>query len=158
MSVIARASARRSPATTDSARSSCLGFAGARFVMPERCLLPRRRIVHGRGRDAHSLLSAPRTEPYVRLSRIRLPPWVFDGEAVLRPWVKDTRRGEEAVQAGDQRAGNPGSVAAPFKGGDPELDDPVAEGRKRSAVGRHGVVVEEASDHACQPRPGLVEG
>src|SRR5882724_8594103 len=112
----------------------------------------------GRGRDAHSLLSAPRTEPYVRLSRIRLPPWVFDGEAVLGPWVKDARRREEAVQAGDQRAGNPGSVAAPFKGGDPELDDPVAEGRKRSAVGRHGVVVEEASDHACQPRPGLVEG
>jgi hypothetical protein len=25
---------------------------------------------------------APRTEPYVRLSRIRLPPWVCDGEAV----------------------------------------------------------------------------
>ena len=30
-----------------------------------------------------SLPSAPRTEPYVRLSRIRLPPRVCDGKAVL---------------------------------------------------------------------------
>src|SRR6266699_2732124 len=28
-------------------------------------------------RKGRSLLSAPRTEPYVRLSRIRLPPWVM---------------------------------------------------------------------------------
>src|SRR5260370_21913388 len=33
-----------------------------------------------RSRYGRSLLSAPRTEPYVRLSRVRLPPPVFDGE------------------------------------------------------------------------------
>ena len=40
------------------------------------------------------MLSAPRTEPYERLSRIRLPPWVLDGEALVWPWVQDTRLGE----------------------------------------------------------------
>ena len=30
----------------------------------------------------HPLLSAPRTEPYVRLSRIRLPPWVCNGKCL----------------------------------------------------------------------------
>src|SRR6266542_3324669 len=34
---------------------------------------------------------APRTEPYVRLSRIRLPPRVCDGEAIARPRVEDDR-------------------------------------------------------------------
>ena len=33
------------------------------------------------------LLSAPRTDPYVRLARIRLLPRVFDGEANVRPRV-----------------------------------------------------------------------
>src|SRR6476646_4189270 len=32
---------------------------------------------------------APRTEPYVRLSRIRLPPRVCDGAAIARPRVED---------------------------------------------------------------------
>ena len=36
----------------------------------------------------------PRTKPYVRLSRIRLPPWVFDGEALIRPRMLDARLGE----------------------------------------------------------------
>src|ERR1700730_7163755 len=34
---------------------------------------------------------APRTEPYVRLSRIRLPPRVCDGKAFARPRMKDAR-------------------------------------------------------------------
>src|ERR1700757_3100110 len=34
-------------------------------------------------------LAAP--EPDVRHSRIRLPPWMFDGEAVVGPQVKDAR-------------------------------------------------------------------
>src|SRR5215469_13452018 len=40
----------------------------------------------------------PRTEPYERLSRIRLPPWVFDGEAYARPRMKDSRFGEPVVR------------------------------------------------------------
>jgi hypothetical protein len=43
-----------------------------------------------RGTDAYRY-AAPRTKPYVRLSRIRLPPWVFDGEALIRPRMPDAR-------------------------------------------------------------------
>src|SRR5262249_17091514 len=39
---------------------------------------------------------APRTEPYVRLSRIRLPPRVCDGEALIRPRMEDDRFREPA--------------------------------------------------------------
>ena len=41
--------------------------------------------------------SAPRTDPYVQLSRIRLLPRVCDGEALVGPGVKDTRSGEPLV-------------------------------------------------------------
>src|SRR3954447_22354957 len=41
---------------------------------------------------------APRTEPYVRLARIRLPPWVFDGEAVAWPWMSYDRFGKPEVR------------------------------------------------------------
>src|SRR5262249_36685901 len=41
---------------------------------------------------------APRTEPYVRLSRIRLPPWVCDGEAIARPRMKDDRFREPGLR------------------------------------------------------------
>src|SRR5437870_2611271 len=34
---------------------------------------------------------APRTEPYGRLSRIRLPPRVCDGKAIARPRMEDNR-------------------------------------------------------------------
>src|SRR5262249_54325979 len=42
---------------------------------------------------------APRTEPYVRLSRIWLPPWVCDGEAIARPRMKDARFREPGAAA-----------------------------------------------------------
>src|SRR5262249_23418128 len=42
---------------------------------------------------------APRTEPYVRLSRIWLPPWVCDGEAIARPRMKDDRFREPGAAA-----------------------------------------------------------
>ena len=35
------------------------------------------------------IFERPRADPYSRNSRIRLLPRVFDGEAVLWPWVKD---------------------------------------------------------------------
>jgi hypothetical protein len=38
-----------------------------------------------------SFQGTTRTKPYVRLSRIRLPPWVFDGEALIRPRMLDAR-------------------------------------------------------------------
>jgi hypothetical protein len=39
----------------------------------------------------------PRTDPDEPDSSIRLLPWVFDGETLLGPGVKDTRRGKPAV-------------------------------------------------------------
>jgi len=47
-------------------------------------------VVPDRGRDAHCW-APPRTEPYVRLSRIRLPPWVCDGNARAVLWHCRTR-------------------------------------------------------------------
>ena len=41
---------------------------------------------------------APRTEPYVRLSRIRLPPRVCDGKASARPRMEDDRFREPGVR------------------------------------------------------------
>src|SRR4029453_1710910 len=40
---------------------------------------------------------APPTEPYVGLSRIRLPPRVCDGKAVARPRMEDDRFWEPAI-------------------------------------------------------------
>ncbi len=34
------------------------------------------------------MLGAPRTDPDVRLSRIRFLPRVSDGEALVRPWME----------------------------------------------------------------------
>src|SRR5438876_11972897 len=41
---------------------------------------------------------APRTEPYGRLSRIRLPPRVCDGKAIAWPWMKDRRLRKPVVR------------------------------------------------------------
>src|SRR3982751_2043905 len=43
---------------------------------------------------AVSLLSAPRTDPYVPNSGIRLLPRVFDEKALLWPRMKDARHGQ----------------------------------------------------------------
>jgi hypothetical protein len=41
---------------------------------------------------------APRTDPDVQLSRIRLPPRVCDGKAIARPGMKDARFWEPVVR------------------------------------------------------------
>jgi hypothetical protein len=57
---------------------------------------------------------APRTEPYVRLSRIRLPPRVCDGKAIAWPRMKDDRFGKpEVCQVRHPRPSNPILLAAP---------------------------------------------
>src|ERR1700704_593176 len=40
---------------------------------------------------------APRTEPYERLSRIRLPPRVCNGKATARPRMEDDRLWEPGI-------------------------------------------------------------
>src|SRR5258707_1129894 len=70
----------------------------------------------------------PRTDPYVRDSRIRLPPWVFDGKPLIGPRVKDSGSWEPAV--GDLRHPVPhkiGVLAASTQRPQPEVDDPVSE-------------------------------
>jgi len=99
-------------------------------------------------------LAAP--EPYRPDLGIRLPPWVFDGEALLRPGVKDFRFGQPVV--GQPRDPLPGRVvllAAPPERLPPGLGDEEAEGAERATVGRHGVVVEEAVDDLPQPWTGI---
>jgi hypothetical protein len=61
-------------ATQDSVRGCSLGFCRGR---------------HRRRQTSTRLQGATRTEPYKRLSRIRLPPRVCDGEAIARPGMKD---------------------------------------------------------------------
>jgi hypothetical protein len=59
------------------------------------CTFLPHRVAEFRGRDA--LPSTPRTDPDEPNSSIRLLPWVCDGEAQIRPRMKDARRGEPAV-------------------------------------------------------------
>jgi hypothetical protein len=75
----------------------------------------------------------PRTDPYVRHSRIRLPPRVSDGKALLRPRVKDARFGEPVVG----NLGDPLPRRAVLLAASPEVDDVVVERLQGTAVGRH---------------------
>src|SRR5215469_14990128 len=96
----------------------------------------------------------PRTEPYGRLSRIRLPPWVCDGEAITRPGMKDIRFREPVVhQLRHPFPRYPILLAAPPQRAPPEVGDMVSEDFHRLSVGRHCVVVEVASDDPPQPFP-----
>src|SRR6266481_9455528 len=105
-------------------------------------------------RKGRPLPGAPRTEPYERLSRIRLPPRVFDGEAIAWPGVADFGFGEPVVGQLDHAL--PREVvplaAAPERA-QPRSDDPVAEARQCAAIGRHCMVVEEAGHDLLQPSP-----
>jgi hypothetical protein len=51
---------------------------------------------------------APRTDPDVQLSRIRLPPRVCDGKAIARPGMKDARFWEPVVRQLRHLARGPG--------------------------------------------------
>src|SRR5262249_44553532 len=101
---------------------------------------------------------APRTEPYVRLSRIRLPPWVCDGEAIARPRMKDDRFREPGLRP--LRHPYPRDailVAATPQRAPPEVDDMVPEHGQCMGVGRHGVIAEVATNDVPQPFPLIGE-
>src|SRR5215472_3387387 len=102
---------------------------------------------------------APRTEPYVRLSRIRLPPWVCDGEAIARPRMKDDRFREPGLRP--LRHPYPRDailVAATPQRAPPEVDDMVPEHGQCTGVGRHCVIAEVATNDVPQPFPLIGEG
>src|SRR5262245_56088689 len=97
---------------------------------------------------------APRTEPYLRLSRIRLPPRVCDGEANARPRMEDDRFWEPVVhQLRHPCPRDPILLATLHYRASPEVVDMVPEYMQCMGVGRHCVVVEVAADDVPQPFP-----
>jgi hypothetical protein len=96
----------------------------------------------------------PPHRTYVRNSRIRLPPWVFDAEALSGPGVRCPGLGQPALgqlfHAFPRRAI---SLATPAQGASPEIDDIVAKRREGACVGGHRMVREETSHHSAQPLP-----
>src|SRR6478672_8738943 len=97
---------------------------------------------------------APRTEPYVRLSRIRLPPRVCDGKANARPRMKDDRFWEEGVnQLRHPRPCDPILLTATPQRSPPEIGDIVEEHVQYLTVGRHCVTPEAAPAPSPHPLP-----
>src|SRR5258708_882088 len=97
---------------------------------------------------------APRTDPYMRLSRIRLPPRVSDGKANARPRMQDGRFREPGVcELRHPCPREPILLAATPQRAPPEVGDVMSEHVKCATVGRHRVIVEVAADHPAQPFP-----
>src|SRR5262249_47929738 len=104
--------------------------------------------------EFHALQGATRPEPYGRLSRIRLPPWVCDGEAIARPGVKDDRFRKPVVHPLRHPVpSHPILLATSPQRSSPEVGDMVPEHMQCMGIGRHGVVVEVAAYDPCQPFP-----
>ena len=100
------------------------------------------------------LLNAPRSDPYGRDSRIRLPPRVFDAEAVRRPRMEDLgRRQPFTRETFDPFPCRDVLLAAPPERAPPEVDNIEAERTEHANVGGRGVVVEPALDHLAKPLP-----
>ena len=78
-------------------------------------------------REGRSLLSGPRTEPSGPHSGTRLPPRVFDGEALLGPRMKDAGPGEKVIR--QLRDPSPGF---PRTGSNEATEAPCAAMRGRS--------------------------
>ena len=105
-------------------------------------------------RQGRGLLRAPRTKPDVRLARIRLPPWVFDGDALVWPRVLDARTREPlSDQLRYVRPCLTIFLTAPPKCAQQEIGDMVVERHERAEISRHGVVGEVASDILPKPAP-----
>src|SRR3954466_13226233 len=102
------------------------------------------------------LLASPRTDPDVPNSGIRLLPWVFDGETLTRPGVKDPGLGEIVVgQLLDPIPCRVVLLTAVPERAPPEAGDLVPEGRECPNVGGHRMVGEVAGDDLFQPFPLL---
>jgi hypothetical protein len=102
------------------------------------------------------LLSAPRTDPSESNSSTRLLPRVPDGEAHIRPGMKDARLVEKIV--GKLRHPRPHQacfLTVPAETPVPENGDVVAECADRRAIRRHGVVSEITGDDLAEPFPGV---
>jgi len=120
---------------------------------PNSRVASRRWGLPNRGRNARCR-APPRTDPYVRHSRIRLLPRVGDGEANIGPRMKDARRRQpRRHEPSDAAPRHRGLLTAPPKRAPPEFGDVIAEGTKSSRVRGHRVVGEVARHHGLQPAP-----
>src|ERR1700722_2291408 len=101
-----------------------------------------------------SIAERPRSDPYGRDSRIRLPPRVFDAEAVRRPRMEDLgRRQPFTRETFDPFPCRDVLLATPPERAPPEVDNIEAERTEHANVGGRGVVVEPALDHLAKPLP-----
>src|SRR5213082_2754989 len=97
---------------------------------------------------------APRTEPYGRLSRIRLPPRVCDGKAIARPRMEDNRFWKPGIhQLRHPFPRYPIFLATTPQRASPEVGHMMPEHIQCLTVGRHSVIIEVAADHPPQPFP-----
>src|ERR1700747_3746541 len=137
-------------ATQHSLPSGRYPLLGPDFHRPDRTSLRLAHVAVGTCVSSH----APRTEPYVRLSRIRLPPWVCDGKAVARPRMEDDRFWETAIhKLRHPCPRDPSLLAATSQRAPPGISDVMPEHLQCTTVGRHCVVIEVAADDSPQPLP-----
>src|SRR5260370_23810445 len=103
------------------------------------------------------LPAAPRKDPYVPDSGIRLLPRVSDGKALLRPRKKDFRLRKPVISdLLDPLPRDPTVLTASRQRAAPEVDHVMPEGSDRCRVRRHGVIGAIASDNLRHPPPLLV--
>jgi hypothetical protein len=104
-------------------------------------------------RDLEEMMSEPpRPDPDRPDSSIRLLPRVFDGEALIRPGMKDTRRGKPAV--GQFRQPIPREavlLAAPPERSAPEVGQVMPERRKRPTICGYRIIGEMTRNDLSQP-------
>src|ERR1700716_3320951 len=95
---------------------------------------------------------APRTEPYGRLSRIRLPPRVCDDKAIARPRMEDNRLWKPGIhQLRHPFPRHPILLAATPQRASPEAGHMMPEHIQCLTVGRHCVIIEVAANNPPQP-------
>ncbi len=91
------------------------------------------------------MLRTPRTDPSKRYSRTRLPPRVFDVEALRGPRVKDARRREPGFDESQHPLPRQGGLlATPRQRAFPKYRDVVAESHEGPGVRGHGMVGKES--------------
>src|SRR6516165_4780277 len=98
------------------------------------------------------LLDTPRTDPDEPNSSIRLLPWVFDGEALIGPGMKDARNGKPVV--GQLRHPIPREavlLATTPERSTPEVGHVMPERRERPTICGYRIVSEVACNDLPQP-------
>src|SRR5260370_8256048 len=100
------------------------------------------------------LPAAPRKDPYVPDSGIRLLPRVSDGKALLRPRKKDFRLRKPVISdLLDPLPRDPTVLTASRQRAAPEVNPVMAESSDRCRVGPHGGIPDIPSNNPRHPPP-----